>query len=176
MLCGLEQASDWLVQFSVHGKPAQMGSKRAFVRNGRAIMANDNSERLKQWYNSVASKAAEVMRGREQITGPVRLSISFHFKRPKSHYGSGSKANIRKPGSPQFHAQSPDLDKLIRCTQDALSAVVWRDDSQVCQYGSVSRIWSDDGVEGAEISVELLDASEIERRRTRTITPTGEGA
>lgn len=155
-LCGLERTTEREIVFTVYGRPAQMGSKRAFVRQGRAVMLNDNSDRLRQWYNAVASKAAEVMHGRQQVTGPVRLSITFLFKRPKGHYGSGKNAANLKDSSPFWHQQKPDLDKLIRSTQDALSSVVWRDDCQVCQFGTMNRQWAMDGVEGADIHIEVL--------------------
>lgn len=163
-LCSLTRLMPEEIAFSVHGRPAQMGSKRAFVRNGRAVMANDNSDKLRQWYTAVASTAAEVMRGSAQVVGPVRLSMRFYFKRPKNHYRTGKNSHLKRDDAPAFHSQSPDLDKLIRSTQDALSSVVWRDDSQVCQYGSVSRSWAEDGVEGAEIAIELLEQTEIENR------------
>jgi Holliday junction resolvase RusA-like endonuclease len=165
-LCSLTRVLPDEVVFSVHGRPAQMGSKRAFVVKGRAVMTNTNSDSLRQWYTAVASTAAGVMRGSAQVTGPVRLSMRFYFKRPKNHYRTGKNANVMKDTAPVFHSQSPDLDKLIRSTQDALSSVVWRDDSQVCQYGNVSRAWSEDGVEGAEIAIELLDSGEIEHRES----------
>lgn len=143
----------------VFGRPAQMGSKRAFVRGSRAIMVNDNSDRLRQWYNAVASRAAETMGSAPQFLGPIRLSVEFRFKRPRGHYGSGRNAAMKKPGSPIMHTQKPDLDKLVRSTQDALSAVVWRDDCQVCEYGVVRRVWAEDGREGATIVVEELTSN-----------------
>lgn len=143
------------ISFTVYGRPAQMGSKRAFVRSGKAVMVNDNSERLRQWYNAVASKAAEVMNGRDLISGAVRLSVVFFFKRPKAHFGTGRNAGILKKTAPVEHTQKPDLDKLVRLLCDALSATVWRDDSQVVEYGCVRRAWTT-SQERAEVKVEWL--------------------
>jgi len=98
------------------------------------------------------------------VVGPVRVSFLFRFKRPKSHYRTGRNAHILKDDAPQFHTQTPDLDKLIRSTQAALSSVVWRDDSQVCKYGRVEKQWAEDGIEGADVIIELLDDDEVTDR------------
>lgn len=131
-----------MIQFTVYGRPAQQGSKRAFVRNGRAILTEDNSDRQRQWYNAVASRAAEYMNGRDLIQGPLRLSVEFRFKRPKSHFGSGKNASVLKASAPVLHEQTPDISKLIRCTEDAMSGVVYGDDRQICEYGSIRRVWT----------------------------------
>jgi Holliday junction resolvase RusA-like endonuclease len=140
------------IKLTIYGRPAQMGSKRAFVRAGRAVLVNDNSDRLRQWYNAVASVAAEAMQGAELLGGPVRLTARFYFKRPKSHFGRHG----LKESAPKLHAQKPDLDKLLRLLCDALSSTVYRDDSQIVEYGDVSRRWTTDQ-ERAVVLIELLD-------------------
>lgn len=149
------EATQQRIEFTVYGRPAQMGSKRAFVAKGRAVMVNDNSERLRQWYNAVASAAAEKMQGRQLFEGPLQLSVQFRFKRPKSHYGTGRNAGKLKQSAPDHHIQKPDMDKLMRCLKDALSSVVWRDDCQVCFYDDVGKWWTS-GQECAEIVVEEI--------------------
>lgn len=131
------------IEFTVYGKPAQMGSKKAFVRGNRAIITDDNSKQRKQWANAVATAAAEAMDGRPLMDGPVSLWVMFYFARPKSHYGSGKNAGVLKDSAPDCHSQSPDLDKLIRCLNDALSGIVFRDDRQVWKLSS-RRMWCDD--------------------------------
>lgn len=129
------------IAFTVYGRPAQMGSKRAFIRGGRAIVTDDNSAKRKQWANAVATAAADAMQGNSVLTGPVRLEAVFHFSRPKSHFGTGKKSSELKGSSPCRHAQTPDLDKLIRCLGDAISGIVFRDDSQVWSL-TASREWT----------------------------------
>lgn len=143
------------VSFTVYGKPAQMGSKKAFVRGGRAIITDDNSQKRKQWANAVASVAAEAMARGDLITGPVWLRAVFCFARPKSHFGSGKNSDVLKESAPQKHAQTPDLDKLLRCLCDALTGVVFRDDSQVCHV-VCSRVWTT-GQERCEVNLTCPD-------------------
>jgi crossover junction endodeoxyribonuclease RusA len=139
------------IQFIVYGKPAQMGSKKAFVRGGRAIITDDNSEKRKQWANAVSSVAAEVMRGRDLISSPVQLRALFYFRRPNSHYGSGRNATTLKSSAPELHSQTPDLDKLIRCLGDALTGIVFRDDALIWSM-VISRHWTEKQ-ERAEVEV-----------------------
>ena len=139
------------IQFIVYGKPAQMGSKKAFVRGGRAIITDDNSEKRRQWANAVSSVAAEVMRGRDLISSPVRLRALFYFRRPNSHYGSGRNATTLKSSAPELHSQTPDLDKLIRCLGDALTGIVFRDDALIWSM-VISRHWTEKQ-ERAEVEV-----------------------
>lgn len=142
-----------VVGFTVYGKPAQMGSKKAFVRGGRAIITDDNSAKRKQWANAVASAAAAVMGGRSVISSPVYLQATFYFQRPKSHFGSGKNADVLKTSAPMFHSQTPDLDKLIRCLGDAMAGIVYRDDSQIVSVLATRR-WT---TEQERCEVELTE-------------------
>lgn len=144
------------LKFTVFGKPAQMGSKRAFVRAGRAVMVNDNSDRQRQWYTAVASRAAEEMGTCDLLTGPLIVTLRFALARPKGHFGSGKNAGKLKVSAPQHHAQKPDIDKLTRNTLDAMTGVIWRDDAQVCEL-HVHRSWTE-GQQGATIEIQELDA------------------
>lgn len=141
--------------FTVFGKPAQMGSKKAFVRGGRAIITDDNSEKRRQWANSVSYSAAQAMNGAELWACPVELDVGFHFSRPKSHYGSGKNSNVLKESAPKLHSQTPDLDKLLRCLCDALTGVVFRDDSQIFRV-VCSRHWTT-VAERCEVSLKFVE-------------------
>jgi Holliday junction resolvase RusA-like endonuclease len=65
------------IQFFVAGTPVAQGSKT--LMRGRMI---DSNPKLKPWRNAVALEARRY--GQNKITGPVRLSVSFMFERPKS--------------------------------------------------------------------------------------------
>ena len=135
------------LSFTVYGKPAQMGSKRAFVfgkegPNPRAVMTDDNSAKRKAWATSVAQVAADAMKGRPISDKPIQVIARFFFARPKSHYGTGKNASKLKASAPHRHSQSPDLDKLERCLNDAMTGIVFRDDKQICEAVS-GREWTD---------------------------------
>lgn len=159
------------IQFQVIGRPQQRGSKRAVLipkrgggfieKNGRPIVAaKDDNPNSKEWMGQVRDAAASAFRG-ELLQEPVRLTVLFYFKRPKSHFGSGLKATALKASAPQFHTGTPDLDKLVRAIGDSLTGVVLHDDKQICSLIS-DRAWTTEG-ERAVVLIETLEAASIER-------------
>jgi Holliday junction resolvase RusA-like endonuclease len=142
-------------RFTVLGRAQQRGSKQASLipkrgggwveKNGRPIVvARDDNAKSKDWMQEVKHAAIAELSSIELITGAIELTAEFYFKRPGSHYGSGKNASTLKPSAPMIHAQSPDLAKLLRSLEDALSGVVWRDDKQVFRYGAgTQRYWTD---------------------------------
>lgn len=134
------------IQFIVPGKPAPRGSKRGFPikrKDGSVGVAlADMSKNGKLWMNAVKFSAAEVWT-QPPLDCPVMLSVFFHFERPKSHYGTGRNAARVKASAPGiYHSQRPDLAKLLRGLEDALTGVIWKDDSLVAVYGSVQKRWT----------------------------------
>lgn len=123
------------LSFRVHGTPKPTGSKRAFVnpRTKKAVITENRPKAANVWYNAVAGQAAEAMTGIELSPGPVRVHLHFLMLRPKSHFGTGKNASTLKEKSPIHHIQKPDVDKLTRTVLDAMTGIVWRDDSQIYQ-------------------------------------------
>jgi crossover junction endodeoxyribonuclease RusA len=128
-----------MIQFTVYGEPATAGSKRGFYNKalGRVIMAPDN-KRQKPWMQQVAGTAREAYRG-ELLTGPVRLRVTFNLQRTKGHFGTGKNAGIVKASAPEHHTKKPDLTKLVRAIEDALTGIIWKDDSQVFFQQNIKR-------------------------------------
>jgi Holliday junction resolvase RusA-like endonuclease len=133
--------SDQVIQFIVHGIPAPAGSKRGFVKSGRVIIT-DASSRSRPWKAQIADAAAEAMNGSGLLVGPLMLGLEFYIPRPKGHYG---KRGLR-PSAPKTPTTKPDLLKLARAVEDALSGIVYRDDAQIAReildkfYGEPARV------------------------------------
>lgn len=132
--------------FSVYGVPQPKGSTKSFgyipkdrltgaprmrrTKDGRlapVILTNTASDNpgVKGWQQLVAegaSRALEQTPDAELLTDGVRLTIAFYLPRPKS-----------LPKRVTAHLKKPDLDKLLRGVKDALTKVVWADDSQVVE-------------------------------------------
>ncbi len=144
-----------MIEFTVYGKPVPQGSKRAqviynkgkpVVKNGRVItvVLNDNED-LTNWRNQVADKAMKAWRSLthtspdnntdpELIQGPVALIIEFVRPRLKGHFGTGRNEGKLKASAPAHPITQPDTVKLARAVEDALTGVVWVDDSQVVKH------------------------------------------
>ena len=144
------------IAFTVFGKPAQMGSKKAFFRPGmkRAVIVDDNSAKRKQWSGAFADKAAETMGGAELMHEPIEVHLDFFFARPASHFGSGKNAGRLKDSAPGMHCQTPDIDKLVRAALDSMTGTVYRDDKQVVNLAA-TRSWTQEQ-ERCEVSVKRI--------------------
>ena len=134
------------VEFEVRGIPEAQGSMRAFIRNGKPVLTSTNV-RLKSWRDLLAYHAADVCDS--VIDGPVMVTAMFILPRPKS-----------RPKWQIWPTSAPDLDKLTRAVGDALTSVVYRDDSQVVLW-EVVKCWEKNGMKpGVRITVAELENDE----------------
>jgi Holliday junction resolvase RusA-like endonuclease len=62
-----------------------------------------------------------------------------------------------KPNAPLRVITTPDLDKLQRSTLDALTGVLFKDDSQVCRILAMKCYCLEGELEGCEIVVEGIE-------------------
>lgn len=117
-----------VLSLTVHGTPQPAGSKRAFVRGGHASVVDANPK-AKGWKGQVAQVAGEAWAGKPLLTGPLCVAMAFVRVRPKGHHGkSGLNAKGRRTPYP---IAKPDVLKLARAVEDALTGVVWKDDAQI---------------------------------------------
>jgi len=142
--------------FVVYGKPAAAGSKRGFIYHGKdgrqRVAVSDANKNARPWKSAVTNAALGTFCG-PQFTGPVRLEIVFWVQRPKGHYGSGKNANSVKASAPMFPTSKPDLLKLARGVEDAITdAGVWRDDAQIVAE-KLEKRWSQDGGYKTEVTI-----------------------
>jgi len=135
------------IQFFVPGEPKTAGSKRAFVnpKTGKPILT-DACKKSKPWKADVKHFAFQAFQG-EPLEGPLYLRLTFYMPRPKSHYRSGKHSDELKPDAPSFPDKRPDVDKLSRAVMDALTGVLWNDDSQVVTKLACKRYGGRPGVD-----------------------------
>ena len=133
------------VSFTVLGRAQPVGSKKQVTnpKTGKSYVIDD-AKGSRPWKQEVAATALQY-RPSELLAGPVELQLVFFVARPKSHYGTGRNAAVVKPSAPVFPITRPDCTKLVRCVEDALTNVIWRDDAQVVhqvagkRYGTPER-------------------------------------
>lgn len=120
-----------MITIRVYGEAGPQGSKR-FVgtsKAGRGIMI-ESSAKVKPWREAV--KWAAMQSGARGLDGPLWVSMVFTIKKPKS-------APKRKRTWP---ATKPDLSKLARSTEDALTdAGIWADDARVVEYMRLAKVY-----------------------------------
>lgn len=138
-----------VIRFTAIGKPQPAGSKRGFPirrKNGSiGVAMSDDNPKAKGWQSIVADAAREAYQG-ELLRGPLVVSMTFYLPRPKGHFGKGRNASKLRPSAPERPTVKPDVLKLARGTEDAMTGVVYADDSQIVsevlvkQYGEPARV------------------------------------
>jgi Holliday junction resolvase RusA-like endonuclease len=128
------------------------------------IATEGNRERssLGAWRTAIATEARLAFGDRPLLEGPLSIELAFRpASRPSSHY---LPANRRRPvrelraNAPAWHAQKPDADKLERSALDALTGVIFRDDSQVAVLVASKR-WPDE-LEGPGLTIRIRSLEE----------------
>jgi len=148
-----------MLDLVIYGKAEPAGSKRWVpLKNSKRVRIIDANPKAADWKRWVADEAALAWKGQPLLTD---IALSFHLifyrPRPKSHYRTGKRAGELK----EFHDEDmgdesalrrvypttrPDLLKLARAIEDALTGIVYRDDALICAetlrkfYGEPMRV------------------------------------
>lgn len=110
-----------------YGTPAPQGSKRHV---GRGIMV-ESSKKVAPWREDVKQAALALREaGAPPLDGPIAVRMIVTLARPAS-----APKRRRHPDT------TPDLSKLARSTEDALTGVLWADDSRVVEYVRLAKVW-----------------------------------
>ena len=126
-------------RIEVYGTPRPGGSKTSGYskKTGKRFIRNANPNTA-PWMKLVRD-AAKMQNKRQLLIGPIQIHYDFRFPRPKYHFGTGKNNTVLKAKMPDAHTIMPDLTKIIRSTEDALTGLIWKDDSQVCHANAVKR-------------------------------------
>lgn len=151
-----------MFQVVVRGRPAPQGSKRGVAKIKGAgadmrvvgIKQIEMSPHVGVWRDDVKAAAERVIAdtGHAAYDGAVRVRMVFTVRKPKT-------APKRRRTWP---ATMPDLSKLCRSTEDALTAAgVWKDDARVVEYTRLAKVYPGEDPEamdvpGVRVTVELL--------------------
>lgn len=145
------------ISFDVVGTPAPKGSSRAIMRGGRPIVVQGSSnvtlKKQQTWASCVSAAAAFEMQREQPIAkAPLQVDVTFILVRPAAHYGRKGLL----PSAPAFPAVKPDIDKLARQTLDAMTGIVFDDDSRIVSL-TAHKVYAAPGqAPGARIIVEEI--------------------
>lgn len=145
------------LEIIVYGMPGPQGSKKlvGFTKSGRGLLV-ESSKKVKPWREAVHAAALAVRQGAEPLDCALTVRMVFTMPKPQS-------APKRRKTWPM---KTPDLSKLIRSTEDALtSSGIWRDDARVVEYTRCAKVFPDedrDALEapGVRIVIELMECVE----------------
>lgn len=135
-----------VIRFSVPGIPKPAGSKSGFPyvdkQTGKTrVRIVDACKGSQAWKKTVARYARKGYLGKP-VGVPCKLRLWFYMPRPKSHYRQGKFAHLLKPSAPNWHTFKPDVLKLARAVEDALTGIIYTDDSNIVSE-SMMKFWTE---------------------------------
>ena len=137
-----------IAQFEVPGLCVPKGSWRAVVDKAGKPRLLPDGKRSQPWQQAIACAASESC---AEVTDQA-LSVACLFVLPRPPSVLVSKR--------QYPQVKPDLDKLLRCVFDGLTATVTRDDGRVCQV-LTGKIY-DDGDRAPGVYVTVRDRAAVQ--------------
>ena len=149
-----------MLDFFVPGAAVAAGSKRAFPVRGRdgrdhVTVTDASGPKGREWRAAIRLAAADELRrnGGALERGAVRLALWFLVRRPRGHTGKRGLL----PSAPTHPTTRPDVLKLARAVEDALTGVLWVDDAQVVDE-ELHKLYADgDAPIGVRVRVTPLD-------------------
>ena len=134
------------IEFFVAGVAKPAGSKRGFfIPKLKRVVIVDANPNSKDWKSDVKSDAIANYDG-ELLTCPIAVRFTFYVTRPKGHYRTGKNAHLLRDSAPKFPASKPDVLKLARGVEDALTGIIWKDDAQIVTEHIAKRYADNPGV------------------------------
>lgn len=126
-----------ITEFFISGHPMPAGSKKFVGMNkktGRALIVDQSGHKGKVW-RDVCQKTAKLHYQGPLIEEAMDVDMIFFLPRPKNHFNS--KGGLKK-SAPWRHIVKPDKTKLGRAVEDAMTGVIWKDDSRIVR-GNVGK-------------------------------------
>ena len=142
------------IAFTAFGEAKPAGSKRAFAfkraDGSLGATVTDACKATKSWQHVVATAALEAYHG-PLLDGPLSVSMMFYRPRPRGHFGKRG----LKQSAPGWPTSRPDVLKLARAVEDALTKIVWTDDARIV-VESLEKQWG----EPARVEVTISEAED----------------
>lgn len=135
----------------VYGSPGPQGSKRFMgLKSGRGVFI-ESSKKVRPWREAVKHAALDARAGESPIDAPIEVRMVFTFNRPRGHYRTGRNSHVLRPDAPAQPCVPPDVSKLARSTEDALTdAGIWKDDARIVDYTRLAKVYANEDAEALE--------------------------
>lgn len=126
-----------LVAFTVYGEPVAQGRPKFAVVGGHGRAYDPKKSRD---YKSLIKQVAQEHVPAELLTGPLTLVVRVYRPIPKGF----SKRKLAAALAGELRPTTkPDLRNYIGGVEDALTKLIWVDDSQVVDYGATGKWYGD---------------------------------
>ena len=123
------------IHITVDGEAVPQGRPRFVRATGRAY----DPPKARQYKAKVRREAA-INAPSVPLEGAVELSLMIYRKTPKSASKRRTGAMLAGDVRP---TTKPDVSNVLKGVEDALNGIVYKDDSQIVQYGTVGKWYAD---------------------------------
>lgn len=133
-------STETVIRVIAYGTPGPQGSKSPKginPRTGRSVMV-ESSKKVKPWRDAVRGAALltlnDMPRERRRLfplDGPLAVRMVFTLAKPAS-----APKRIRT-----WPIRYPDVSKLARSTEDALTKIIWADDARIVDYDRLAKVF-----------------------------------
>ena len=149
----------------VYGDPKGQPRVRAFARKMGAkyvarVYDSDVADEWKRAVDLALEREFLANQTKQDATSSFDCSLTFFFRRPKSH---AAKGGYTKLSAPVFHISKPDADNLAKLVLDRITRTgrLWRDDSQVSRL-RIDKYWAiTDARIGVYISIKRFEMVDL---------------
>jgi Holliday junction resolvase RusA-like endonuclease len=180
-----------ILDIVIYGKAEPAGSKDAqvvykkgpggrpvpVIKDGRVVVnVRDDNPKSKGWKDQVAQTVGAARAGEALVDGPVAVWFTFYRPRNIGDFGTGRNAGTVRNSAPAYPIVRPDVLKLARGVEDALTGVVWRDDAQIVDETLRKRYGEPARVEVRVVAMAAQTAADLplaERARPPELAPAG---
>lgn len=147
-----------MIDIFIAGKARPAGALTAGTRkDGSTFLRHSRRPKMLLWRSEIGARARKAVAGSPPSANPIRIRLVFYIARPKAHYGTGRNEHRLKNDAPAYPTPRSvaDIDKLERTVLDALTGIVYLDDSQVVDLAA-RKVYADHCAPGLQ-----LEASEV---------------
>jgi len=150
--------------------PVPKGSMRGFVVNGRAVLSDSKSKELRALERDLREIASREMDVRDLPCAheqPFELLIVFYLPRPGGDFDKHGEVRGTARATPWT---KPDLSKLERALEDAMTGMCFDDDARIVRKVSEKRYATKERDIGLWVELRVLPATMREVYEDRQTT------
>jgi len=123
------------------------------------VVVLDANPKAKDWKKIVAAECLEfgtstTTEASDLLAGPITVCFCFYLNRPACHYKTNGELNAQGLRNP-YPVVRPDVLKLARAVEDALTGIVYKDDSQIVSEFLHKRYCEPNQEQGVLIQIKL---------------------
>lgn len=126
------------IRLMIPGEPCAQGRPKFSTRGGQVIAYDpEKSSTYKTLVSLTAQSEINKRNWPKNTEAPIRIKVNTYFQMPKKKSKAWQKDAVDGLIRP---VKKPDIDNVFKCITDALSGILYKDDSQIVHM-EVQKFW-----------------------------------